>query len=60
MEKEEYWATFLTSGKVTDYLSYRQAEEREGGVFRAKNDVITSGERHTDSDNRVKHNAGFY
>lgn len=28
MEKEECWETFLMSGKVDDYLSYRQATEK--------------------------------
>lgn len=61
MEKEECWSTFLESGKVTDYLNYRQAVT-ETAVGRHQGDPqqkghIKSGE---DSDDRVKQNAGFY
>lgn len=60
MEKEECWATFLTSGKVTDYLNYRQANERENGGSYKDDCTGRLVQRQRDSDDKVTHNAGFY
>lgn len=61
MEKEECWATFLTSGKVTDYLSYRQAAEEATacGYGKTPEKMLPDGNT-SGLDDRVKQNAGFY
>lgn len=56
MEKDECWEIFLTSGKVTDYLSYRQAmEDADRGV-----DGRTTDPKESGPDDMVKQHAGFY
>lgn len=57
MEKDECWETFLTSGKVADYLSYRQAARQTAGNGRGNDADELRGEK---ADDKVKHNAGFY
>ena len=60
MEKEECWATFLASGKVTDYLSYRQAADvAADGRGKGSENTGTVNDANG-SENKVKHNAGFY
>ncbi len=56
MEKEECWETFLLSGKVSDYLSYRQAMKESLPC------AESSGERfgEKEPDDVVKKYAGFY
>ncbi len=56
MEKDECWETFLMSGKVTDYLSYRQATQ--DAELRTESRVDALGEK--EPDDRVKKHAGFY
>lgn len=57
MEKDECWAAFLASGKVTDYLSYRQAASQTAGDAGSAGDGRAQSER---PDDKGKHNAGFY
>ncbi len=58
MQKEECWKNFLTSGKVTDYLSYcRAAESVPYGENESDN---VSAQTDKEPDDRVKHNAGFF
>ncbi len=60
MEKNECWETFLMSGKVTDYLKYRQSDQNN---LQSETENRGYAGMHSDSaesDNRVKHNAGFY
>ena len=54
MEKEECWENFLASGKVNDYLSYRQAA-REEKTREGKANGTVEG-----SEGGAKQNAGFY
>ncbi|MBO5241757.1 MAG: hypothetical protein J6B19_03710 [Lachnospiraceae bacterium] len=56
MEKDECWETFLTSGKVTDYLSYRQATEKTERS--PEGEAVVSGKN--EPDDMVKQHAGFY
>ncbi len=61
MEKEECWTSFLASGKVTDYLRYRQAQESGA----SGDGHACSAEKHPETEqagscDKVKYNAGFY
>lgn len=61
MEKEECWTSFLESGKVTDYLRYRQAQESgASGEGHAHSAEKYPAREKAGSDDKVKHNAGFY
>lgn len=58
MQKEECWKNFLTSGKVTDYLSYcRAAEETSHSGGESGGNSVRTGE---DPEDKRKHNAGFF
>lgn len=56
MEKDECWETFLLSGKVADYLSYRQARENA----ECTEEVRTMFSADKEPDDVVKKHAGFY
>ena len=52
MQKEEYWKNFLTSGKVSDYLGYCNAQDKaEESNTETPDDA---------PEDKRKHNAGFY
>ncbi len=58
MQKEECWKSFFTSGKVSDYLAYCNAEnETYCDKKDAEGKSIAAGDA---SNDKRKHNAGFY
>ena len=56
MEKDECWEHFLMSGKVADYLSYRQATKQSDGAPDSGAAVSEAKE----PGDKVKKHAGFY
>lgn len=49
MEQERYWMRFTNSGKVEDYLAYRDAAE-QGGYMQNMDKGRNEHERNRDSD----------
>lgn len=51
--EEEYWTRFLSSGSVTDYLSYREAVEKQHRQEQAVQGESYDGKHYSDRNDIV-------